>query len=66
MSYGASYHQLAIYQEIVVVDNGDSDGSEKESKILLCCETEAKFQLVLTESEHYSGLYLTTIQFMNH
>ena len=80
ISYGFSYHQLVFYQETVVVDNGDGNGSEKESKILLCYETEVKFQLVLTESEHCSAVDLTlhyrfisrhkvslvTIQFMNH
>ena len=80
ISYGFSYHQLVFYQETVVVDNGDGNGSEKESKILLCYETEVEFQLVLTESEHYSVLdlplyyefisrhrvSLTTIQIMIH
>ena len=73
-------HQLVFYQETVVVDNGDGNGSEKESKILLCYETEVKFQPVLTESEHCSAFDLTLhyrfmsrhkvslmkIQLMNH
>ena len=59
MSYGVSHHQLALYQEVVVVDNDDGGGGEREFKILLCYETEVKFQLVLTESEHYSALDLT-------
>ena len=52
MYYGFSHHQLSFYQEIVVVDNDDGGSSERESKILLCYETEVEFQLVLTESEH--------------
>ena len=58
MYYGVSHHQLALYQKIIVVDNDDDGGSERESKIHLCYETEVEFQLVLTESEHYSALDL--------